>query len=836
MGIFDGLSGENMASETIDPKRLFRVLSKPSESRFQFPYDIQTEVWDQWFERRNDCDLVIKMNTGSGKTVIGLLILQSSLNEGIGPSVYLVPDNQLRLQVEETAKDLGIAWTGDPRDPGFRQNKSILITNVHTVYNGQSKFGVSGSGVAPIDIGSIVIDDAHACIPIIEQQFAISIPSDSKAYELLLDRFSNSIRQQSLPGFTEVSAGYGSKAVPIPYWDWEQNYEYAFRVIDANLKENDKFTWYLIREHLHLCDVAVDPTKFEIKLPYPDLAGIRSYIDAKRRVYMTATLADDSVLTSRMGVDAKCITEPIIPSSASDLGDRLILTPMESRPSTETEEVRALTASWAKVNNVVVIVPSRYRAKQWKPYAKLIADKDTIKDVISQLKTDHVGLVVLIGRYDGVDLPNDACRVLVLDGLPTDYSPHERVEASVLGGTHEMKVRQVQRIEQGMGRGIRSTDDYCVVLLLDPRLVEQLYTASSLKLLSPATRAQYELSRKFASTSTATSIEFFDEAVKAFLARDKEWVNASKEALEDTVYESQRKVSPLAEAEHKAFRLALARNFEEAARVLMSIQEDEPNERLRGWVKQRAASYLHHVDLEGARKLQHSARSDNSYLLKIPNDSNPPKITDVIDQAVASANFLRKEYDSAQKLQLGVESLLQDLTPTPSHGSSKIFEAAVERLGLILGFNSTRPDQESGNGPDNFWVTGDGQCWVIESKSEATADEVSRDYLQQLSHSADWCKKHYPNFHECVPLLIHPSQFPNSDAVPRENARVMTFAKLEQLRDAVGKFSRAIQIENGYRDSSVIKSNLLAHGLNSKAIFGRWTQPFREPGTFKKSR
>jgi hypothetical protein len=35
---------------------------------------------------------VIKQNTGGGKTVVGLLVAQSSLNEGVGPAAYVVPD------------------------------------------------------------------------------------------------------------------------------------------------------------------------------------------------------------------------------------------------------------------------------------------------------------------------------------------------------------------------------------------------------------------------------------------------------------------------------------------------------------------------------------------------------------------------------------------------------------------------------------------------------------------------------------------------------------------------------------------------------------------------
>ncbi len=45
------------------------------------------------------------MNTGSGKTTVGLLMLQSCLNEGVGPAVYVVPDNYLVNQVCDEAKN-----------------------------------------------------------------------------------------------------------------------------------------------------------------------------------------------------------------------------------------------------------------------------------------------------------------------------------------------------------------------------------------------------------------------------------------------------------------------------------------------------------------------------------------------------------------------------------------------------------------------------------------------------------------------------------------------------------------------------------------------------------
>ncbi|WP_181068020.1 helicase C-terminal domain-containing protein [Rathayibacter sp. AY1A7] len=830
-GFFGGLGAPDLAETTTDPKRLFRALPKPSGSPFVFPHDIQSEVWDKWFARRNESDLVIKMNTGSGKTVIGLVILKSSLNEGRGPAVYLVPDTQLESQVRETADALGIAWTDDPRDAVFRQGQAVLVVTAHTMYNGLSKFGLQGQGGRSIEVGSIVVDDAHACIPIFQNQFSLTVDRHAHptVWDVLFDRFSDQLKEQSLAGWSGLADGTGTQAVPLPYWAWQANLEEVFRILDGLPDESDakKFNWPLIRDQLRLCDVAFTPGAMQVRLPYPDLGKLPSFKSARRRIYMTATLADDSVLVTQMGAADQSVTAPITPSSASDIGDRLILTPIETSRNVSVDDVKASAARWAQSQNVVVIVPSNRRAEQWNHLTSEIHERRTIRTVVARLKSgEHVGLVVLVARYDGVDLPNGACRVLILDGLPERYSPVELVEAVALGGTAAMDSRQTQRIEQGMGRGVRSTDDYCAVILLDPRLVERLFAASDRRKLSPATRAQYDLSMQFASRGRGQSMSYFEGAVNAFLARDTDWVRASKQALEAVTYEHADSVPAAARAERDSFALALASRFVEAKELLAGALT-EVDSATRGWLKQRAATYLNATDPAAARELQRSARIDNNFILKIPHETATTRVTAVGDQAAASVGYMTAEFATARTLEVAVEALLLDLVPSTTHNSHKQFEAALQRLGRLLGFASSRPDQETGIGPDNLWAIGNDRYWVIECKSEATVDEVSRKYLEQLSHSTDWFDSAYPEARYFgVPLMIHPSRQPMWDAVARQGARALTFARLEQLRTAVSSFAGAIQIGDGFRDATIVGRNLTQFGLSSSQLEQRWTESF----------
>ena len=54
------------------------------------------------------------------------------------------------------------------------------------------------------------------------------------------------------------------------------------------------------------------------------------------------------------------------------------------------------------------------------------------------------------------------------------------------------------RIEQGMGRGVRSAEDYCVVVLLGSRLLQLLADPRNAEHLSPASLAQLDFSSEVA--------------------------------------------------------------------------------------------------------------------------------------------------------------------------------------------------------------------------------------------------------------------------------------------------------------------------------------------------
>ena len=113
-------------------------------------------------------------------------------------------------------------------------------------------------------------------------------------------------------------------------------------------------------------------------------------------------------------------------------------------------EIKEKVEEVAEKYNVVVLVPSFSRAKFWDKEGTRTAKKDNINRIVDELKSGkHVGKVIFVNRYDGIDLPGDACRMLVIDGLPPLNSIKDRYIQSVAPQSTILLREQVQRIEQG---------------------------------------------------------------------------------------------------------------------------------------------------------------------------------------------------------------------------------------------------------------------------------------------------------------------------------------------------------------------------------------------------
>ena len=831
---FDALGGggKGPGAGVIEPRKIFTTLVR--HPRFKFPSANQGEVLDKWFDARNRADNTIKMNTGSGKMLVGLLALKSSLNEGVSPAVYICPDNYLVGQVLNEAKDLGIAATDEPANAAFLSGESILVTNIHKLFNGKSVFGV---GEKRIPVGAIVIDDAHACLSVVSEQFRIEVDAEHDVYERLLALFEEDLKGQSELGLIELKSGDPRALILAPFWAWYAKREQALAILhDNRADEALAFRWPLLKEVVQFSQCAFGGHGLEIASRCLPIDRIPSFATAKRRIYMTATLADDGVLVSQLAADAQSVIQPIRPKGAGEIGDRMIIAPQEVNDQITDDDVKALAVEVAKSKNVAVIVPSDARANYWRPVAGQVLMSSNIAAGVEKLKGGaHMGITVLVNRYDGVDLPEDACRLLIIDGLPEVQGLIDRVEANLLEGTDAYLLRQVQRLEQGMGRGVRSEEDRCAVLLLGSRLVQRINLPSARAMFTPATLVQMDLGRAVTQQVKGKPAVELLPILGLCMDRNTEdgvkWWQAGRARLAQAPEGQAAHIDGAVIRQRAAFDLLVAGQAKAAEQELQTAVNAQSDKMVRGYLRQQLAEIVNVVDPAQAQQILLSAVSDNRRVIKPLAGITHVRITAPAKQAAASSEAMSSRFVDANALVLFCNALADDLVWDKDRTDR--FEAAIRDLGHLVGFGSQRPDKEyRDGGPDNLWAVGGLHFLVIECKSGVENDGrmIAKDHCNQLLGAHSWFKKNYDASCSSTPILVHPNHKFQKEASPSQDMRILDDERLTNLRKAIRGLGAAVASTGGFHDADVAQK-LDQFAFTSAKFVGQHTRPFTtQPG------
>jgi hypothetical protein len=796
------------------PQAIFRALPARAD-QYEYLRDVQDQVLTDWYQRRRERDVLIKMNTGGGKTVVGLLALQSSLNEGAGPAVYLTPDKYLAGQVRREADALGLAVTDDPRSPLFRRGESILVVTVAKLFTGRSVFGVDRER-EPLDIGTMLFDDAHSTVDIVNDRFTMSAADTTALYGQLLSLFEADLGKQSSSGLLALQDHDHATLEPVPFWAWREKLDRVHKILHASRESEElMFHYGLIKEHLGAATCIFGGNRVEIRPLLPAVSALPSFSRCQRRIFMTATLADEGSLVSALGADCRSIGDAITPRSASDLGERLILAPLELNPHLTDRALETFVAGLASRHNVALICPSNRRARRWAPLATDTVTAANLTSVVDRLKNGNEhGLFVFVGKYDGVDLPGNACRVLIIDGLPEATSLHDRLSTLAIARSRLGARRQVQRIEQGMGRGVRSEKDYCAVLLLGEGLTRHVYGAG-LDEFSEATRAQLDLSRQVADQLDGKGLEAVEEAIQLVVGRSPEWVSAARQAVSDAGYPPSTADLRTADRLRQAVDQLDSGDSIGAATGFQQLCHDCDDPIAEGWYKQLLAMATDQHDPVSAQDIQRAAYGLNRMVVRpIAGLVHAKLRPELKDQALAICSQWEGETES--QIALGFRARLTDLTFEP--GTYREFERAAADLAVLLGWSSSQPDRDTSQGPDVLWAVGEGTYWVIECKNGATVNVVSKHDSDQLSGSMNWFAREYGTTTEAIPVLVHPSHLFDTAAAPPRGTRVVTEDMLESLCEAVRAFAGAAAPYISQGDVKNVARRLTDHDLTPSTL------------------
>jgi replicative superfamily II helicase len=433
---FKSFKKSNGSSKETDPRKIFQHLIKPEGVNEL--YASQSELLDAWGKERTQREIVLKLPTGGGKSLVGLLIAQATLNELNLPALYVTPTNQLNAQVCAEAARFGIpavpymgAKEGVPAE--FVDAKAIGVATYDAVFNGLSRFGTRDRASDVNQLGVIILDDAHAAFESVWKSFTFEVKSSDhlQLYQDLTARFRGAFRQLNRGHtFDDVVSGKEYFVLDVPYWAWlEKMDEVAAAIRDYGPEKIDRWAWPHLRDELHVCQILISKDSLSIVPIVPLVDRASAYRNANRRIYMSATIADDSEVVRTFGVPAARVASPLTAASLAGVGERMILAPalieMSAHESPDGLVKQLVKSATHNAKNVAILTPSFASGKHWEDVAAAPADGNGTVALIEALQNGKGVSAVLPRRYDGVDLPGDACRVLVMDGLPYGNSNYD---------------------------------------------------------------------------------------------------------------------------------------------------------------------------------------------------------------------------------------------------------------------------------------------------------------------------------------------------------------------------------------------------------------------------
>lgn len=771
-----------------DPLEIFRRLPKPPG--INDLYTSQAEVLETWYRRRNQADLVLKLHTGGGKTLVGLLMAQSTVNETNEPVLYLTPTKQLVKQTIEKAEALGISVVpyevgpGVPLNDDFVNGKAIMVGTYKALFNGMSKFGIRGSARTPIKVGAIVVDDAHVAFSDVRDTFtlAVRVNDNKDRYESLAGLFRKAFRDIDRIGtFDDTLSGQSFGVIEVPYWAWNEQLDAVREQLHSDARKYG-LVWPLLRDNLHLCHALISREAFTVTPILPLVQLFPTFSEAPRRIYMSATIADDSEIVRTFDADSRLVSDPLTSRSLAGVSERMILIP-ELMPFKfkVREAVEKLLESTTKKRELgaVVLVPSDRAAEKWNKAAIFAEGSTEVQAKVDALLAGtERGPVVFSNRYDGIDLSGDSCRLLVMDGLPSGTSDYEMLRASALydGGTISRML--AQRIEQGIGRGARGSGDHCVVILMGADLAGWIAKEANFNLLTSATRAQLDMG---ATVSKAVKdLKDLVNTIGKSFNRDSDWIAYHAETLAEEVKSEPLEPTrfDLPADERKAFNLWYGGNHEKAIacieRAIVSARGLDSQ--TRGWLHQFAARIASQWgQSDRAEDLQRQAFGSNRNLMR-PKILPPYRALSVPGR---QANAIATAIGTYRMRRGFLQRFEEVVAYLHSAASANQFEQALADFGTMLGLAAERHDA-NGVGPDVLWLFPDSVGWVIEAKSrKKEKNALTKEDHGQLLVAEEWFSTHYKDL-ACVRVSVHATN-KATEAAAATGSFALTYEKLAAL-------------------------------------------------------
>jgi Helicase C-terminal domain len=374
------------------------------------------------------------------------------------------------------------------------------------------------------------------------------------------------------------------------------------------------------------------------------------------------------------------------------------------------------------------------------------------------------GVLVLANRYDGIDLPDDACRLVILAGLPVGMHLQERFLHDSVGALAVLDERIRARLTQGAGRATRNSADYAAVLMLDRELANFCADPAIQAACHPELRAELSFGLD---NSRSTRAGEAMKNLRHFREQDQDWRAAEAEII------AMREEAPRTQTPGTA-QLAAAAPYEVAA-VSAAWQRDWPAaidaagkalDQLGGDHVRRYQALWHYILASWAvlaARTGDSARwqpvadrhfadaraaaAGTRWMAELATSAaalitaRTPADTSALDPADAAAarQITASPLRTATSRKYGTAT--EAVTDGLAQVSARPYEAALASLGELAGA-TVLPRTGTDAEPDSAWMFGP-HLWVaFEAKSEADpAGEVPADTARQAAGHLNYTAK-----------------------------------------------------------------------------------------------
>ncbi|MBI1308634.1 MAG: DEAD/DEAH box helicase [Proteobacteria bacterium] len=742
-------------------------------------------------------DVALELPTGSGKTLVGLLIGEWRRLKFSERVVYLCPTKQLVNQVVEQAQEqYGLhvnGFTGSSRDYSpkacaeYRQADAIAITTYSSLFNTNPFF--SNADV-------VIMDDAHAAENYISTMWSLRVESKDEykalftAIATLLEPIVGSMNFSRMMGNWNhpVDKAWVDK-IPTPSLAGISNELTA--ILDTFLggtelsKSDAAYSWGLLRGHLKACQLYASSQEILIRPLIPPTWTHSAFNNAKQRIFMSATLGEGGDLERVTG--RKNIKRLAVPAGwdKQGIGRRYFVFPEMSLNTEQSRDLRQKLM--AKAGRSLVLVPNE-RVQQ--KIASEVSDglgypifsARDIEESKKSFTTIDQAVAIVANRYDGIDFPGNDCRLLFVDGLPRATNLQENFFMTRMGANILLNERVQTRVLQAIGRCTRSLQDFSAVVVTGGELPDYLTDRRKREHFPPELQAELEFG---INQSKATTTKDLLENFGIFIENKQDWEIANKQIL--AARDSAVKVPLPALAQLQMvvnseidFQSSLwQEDFESALAHARAVLASLTTPELRGYralwhYLAGSAAYL--GSKPGINQLEAQAREQFSaakaaaqgipWLVSL-SASQAPLTTEAIDDNVLFHQLERVELILQN---LGNQHDLQfnkhEKEILDSLSSAKGFEQAQVKLGELLGYQAGKIENDAS--PDPWWIA-DEYYFIFEDHAGANATSVlDATKARQVATHPNWVKQHLnpPTEALILPILVSPVKKATSGASP----------------------------------------------------------------------